>query len=132
MRISDWISDVCSSDLLNKPFAKTITDQVATTRLYRNWAVPGLNDPSYPALNAGMYILGGLASSRLDNLLVRKEQLAVAVTAYLMPFQHASMVQRSAEHTSELQSLMRSSYAVFGLANNTNPTISITYTVIMT
>src|SRR3546814_17521586 len=40
-----------------------------------------------------MYILGGLASSRLDNLLVRKEQLAVAVTAYLMPFQHASMVQ---------------------------------------
>src|SRR3546814_15599363 len=93
MRISDWISDVCSSDLLNKPFAKTITDQVATTRLYRNWAVPGLNDPSYPALNAGMYILGGLASSRLDNLLVRKEQLAVAVTAYLMPFQHATMVQ---------------------------------------
>src|SRR3546814_7432796 len=97
------------------PFAKTITDQVATTRLYRNWAVPGLNDPSYPALNAGMYILGGLASSRLDNLLVRKEQLAVAVTAYLMPFQHASMVQsyidvkpgRSEEHTSELQSLMR-------------------------
>jgi len=78
---------------LDKPFAKTITDQVATTRLYRNWAVPGLNDPSYPALNAGMYILGGLASSRLDNLLVRKEQLAVAVTAYLMPFQHASMVQ---------------------------------------
>src|SRR3546814_12950888 len=93
MRISDWISDVCSSDLLNKPFAKTITDQVATTRLYRNWAVPGLNDPSYPALNAGMYILGGLASSRLDNLLVRKEQLAVAVTAYLLPFQHPSMVQ---------------------------------------
>src|SRR3546814_19813730 len=41
-----------------------------------------------------MYILGGLASSRLDNLLVRKEQLAIAVTAYLMPFQHASMVQR--------------------------------------
>ena len=78
---------------LDKPFAKTITDQVATTRLYRNWAVPGLNDPSYPALATGMYILGGLASSRLDNLLVRKEQLAVAVTAYLMPFQHASMVQ---------------------------------------
>src|SRR5690606_9190784 len=36
---------------------------------------------------------GGLASSRLDNLLVRKEQLAVAVTAYLLPFEHASMVQ---------------------------------------
>src|SRR3546814_4354366 len=49
---------------LNKPFAKTITDQVATTRLYRNWAVPELNDPSYPALNAGLYILGGLEIGR--------------------------------------------------------------------
>ena len=78
---------------LDKPFSKTITDQVATTRLYRNWAVPGLNDESYAPLTAGMYILGGLASSRLDNLLVRKEQLAVAVTAYLLPFQQASMVQ---------------------------------------
>src|SRR3546814_12590476 len=37
---------------LNKPFAQTITDQVATTRLSRNWAMPGPNAPSPTALNA--------------------------------------------------------------------------------
>src|SRR3546814_10249967 len=84
-------------------------DRVATTRIYRNWVVPGLNDPDSVLLGAGMSVLGGLASSRLDNILVRNEQLAVHVTAGVQDF------ARSEEHTSELQSLMRTSYAVFCL-----------------
>lgn len=72
---------------------KTITDQVATTRLYRSWVVPGLNHPDAAALYMGMSVLGGLSSSRLDNALVRDEQLAVSVTAGFLPFEHSSWVQ---------------------------------------
>ncbi len=58
-----------------------LVDRVATTRLYRNWAVPGLSDPDAVPLDVGATVLGGLASSRLDNILVRREKLAVAVSA---------------------------------------------------
>ncbi|MEZ5694774.1 MAG: pitrilysin family protein, partial [Altererythrobacter sp.] len=61
--------------------SKTIYDQVATTRIYRMWAVPGLDDPDYLPLSAGAIVLGGLASSRLDNSLVREQQIAVRVVA---------------------------------------------------
>src|SRR3546814_7955594 len=99
-------------------------------------------------LDIGASILGGLASSRLDNELVRKDQTAVRVSANLQPFHRLSLFEvqvdvkpgvdadqvaqrldalipdfvangpsqdRSEVHTSELQSLMRQSYAVFGL-----------------
>ncbi|MEY4270270.1 MAG: hypothetical protein RLZZ58_1486, partial [Pseudomonadota bacterium] len=72
---------------------KVIRDQVATTRLYRAWAAPGLNDADMVPLQVGMYVLGGLASSRLDTALVRKEQLAVSVSAYQLPFAQGSLVQ---------------------------------------
>jgi predicted Zn-dependent peptidase len=36
--------------------------------------------------------LGGLSSSRLDNILVRQEQTAVGASAYLIPFVHGSLV----------------------------------------
>ena len=62
---------------------ETMTDRVATTRLYRNWVVPGLTDEDQVALQVGATILGGLASSRLDNLLVRGEQTAAGPTVDL-------------------------------------------------
>ncbi|MBU6267257.1 MAG: insulinase family protein [Sphingomonadales bacterium] len=58
-----------------------LADRVATTRLYRIWTGPGEDDPETPALDVGMRVLGGLASSRLDNALVRGRQLAVHVEA---------------------------------------------------
>ncbi|MEZ5710054.1 MAG: pitrilysin family protein [Blastomonas sp.] len=70
-----------------------LKDQVPTTRIYRNWLVPGLNDADYTAIDVGATVLGGLASSRLDNIMVRKEQNAVAVTAYVLPFVHASILE---------------------------------------
>ncbi|HEY1124636.1 MAG TPA: pitrilysin family protein [Sphingobium sp.] len=69
---------------LPKRIDKVMKDQVATTRLYRAWAVPGINDPEGVSLDIGATVLGGLSSSRLDNILVRKEQLAVSVTSYVM------------------------------------------------
>ncbi|QQN74798.1 pitrilysin family protein [Croceicoccus sp. YJ47] len=60
---------------------RTLTDQVATTRVYRIWATPGLDNPDYLPLDAAASVLGGLASSRLDNTLVRDEEIAVRVVA---------------------------------------------------
>ena len=66
---------------LPAPLTKTIKDQVATTRIYRMWAIPGLDNPDYLPLVAGGSVLGGLASSRLDDALVREQKVAVGVTA---------------------------------------------------
>ncbi len=75
----------------------TMTDRVANTRIYLNWVVPGLNDKDAPALDVAASVLGGLASSRLDNALVRKEKIAVAVTASVLEFQHASIFEMTAD-----------------------------------
>jgi zinc protease len=78
---------------LPAPVSEELKDQVATTRLYRMWVVPGLTDPSYPALDIGADVLGGLASSRLDNILVRREKLAVNVTTGVQPFERVSLFE---------------------------------------
>ncbi len=67
-----------------------IHDRVPNTRIHYVWAVPGLNDPDFVPLAAGGAVLGGLASSRLDNILVRDEKLAVQVSAFVAPYVHSS------------------------------------------
>lgn len=67
---------------LDAPKAEVMKDRVATTRLYRYWAVPGIDSPDAVGLRVGAHVLGGLSSSRLDNALVRDEKLAVGVSAY--------------------------------------------------
>src|SRR3546814_11394007 len=57
------------------------------------WTVPGLNDPDAVNLDVATSVLGGLASSRLDNELVKKEQLAVAVSAGLQAFEKVGLVE---------------------------------------
>lgn len=76
---------------LEAPKKIVMKDKVPATRIYRNWVVPGLADPESNALYVGASVLGGLASSRLDNILVREEQSAVNVSAYLLPFVHGSL-----------------------------------------
>ena len=63
--------------------SKTVTmkDRVAARMVLRTWAVPGMNDPEAVALDVFGDVLGGLASSRLDNALVRQEKVAVQVSA---------------------------------------------------
>ncbi|MDQ4421352.1 pitrilysin family protein [Sphingobium sp. DEHP117] len=75
----------------------TLKDHVATTRLYRWWAVPGLNDPEATPLAIGAHVLGGLASSRLDNQLVKGEQLAVSVTAQVQQFAQLGIFEVTAD-----------------------------------
>src|SRR5690349_939445 len=66
-------------------------DHVATTIIQRYWAVPGLLDKQLAALDIGGSVLGGLASSRLDKIMVRDEKLAVGVSAGLNPLQRAGI-----------------------------------------
>ena len=68
---------------LAAPIVATMNDRVATTRLTRSWAVPGLLSDDAVPLSVAASVLGGLASSRLDNQLVRGEQTAVSVTSSL-------------------------------------------------
>jgi zinc protease len=68
-------------------------DRVANTRLYRNWVVPGLTAEDQVPLQVAAAVLGGLASSRLDNALVRGEQTAVSVSAGVQAFQRVSQFE---------------------------------------
>src|SRR3546814_945271 len=95
MRISDWSSDVCSSDLLLilDDLAYVAKDQAETSVLF-------------------------------ELICARYERLSMLITAN-QPFGEWNRVfpdpamthvgPRSEEHTSELQSLIRNSYAVFCL-----------------
>jgi len=76
---------------------RVMHDRVANTRLYRNWVVPGLTAEDTVALSVGATILGGLSSSRLDNILVRGEQTAVGVTAGVQPFHRISLFEVTAD-----------------------------------
>src|SRR5688500_4798417 len=72
---------------------QVMRDRVANVRLYRSWAVPGLTHQDMVPLSVGASVLGGLASSRLDNLLVRGDQSAVRVTADVQPFQRVGIFE---------------------------------------
>jgi len=76
---------------------QVMKDRVATTRLYRMWITPDRNSADAPLLSVGAAVLGGLASSRLDNVLVRDEQLAVGVTAGLQQFEQIGMLEVTAD-----------------------------------
>jgi zinc protease len=69
-----------------KRVEEVMKDRVATTRIYRTWTVPGLNDPDAIPLDIAASVLGGLSSSRLDNALVRGDKSAVRVSAGIQQF----------------------------------------------
>lgn len=82
---------------LPAPLAREVTDQIATTRIFRMWAIPGWTSEESPALEAAASILGGLSSSRLDNALVRGEQIALSVSASAQPFEDMGLFIISAD-----------------------------------
>jgi predicted Zn-dependent peptidase len=78
---------------LKAPVTQVMKDRVANTRLYRTWAVPGRTHADAVPLEMAASVLGGLASSRLDNELVRKDQTAVSVSAGMQSHQRVGMFQ---------------------------------------
>src|SRR3546814_8302498 len=126
MRISDWSSDVCATDLSEDARAKARAVEVPLDDLNSvNWqevtslilspGIPHSFPPPHPvvaeAKKHGVEIIGDI------ELLARAQRTAsyVGITG---------TNGRSTEHTSELQSLMRLSYA--GLCLTTNNYITPT------
>ncbi|MFT3807094.1 M16 family metallopeptidase [Arenimonas sp.] len=93
------VNDPAQADVPTLPARvdKTLHDRVSNTRLYRTWAVPGMLDASAADLDVAATVLGGLASSRLDNALVRGDETAVAVTAGYQPFHRVSLFEVSVD-----------------------------------
>ena len=79
------------------PLAREVTDQIATTRIFRMWTIPGWRSEEAPALDVAASVLGGLSSSRLDNALVRDEQIAVSVSASAQTFEDLGIFIVSAD-----------------------------------
>ncbi len=92
------VNDPAQADVptLKEPVRKTFKDQVAATSVTRYWAVEGITGKDRIALDVGASILGGLASSRLDNELVRESQLAVNVSAGNSAFHRIGLLEVSA------------------------------------
>src|SRR3546814_4162983 len=116
MRISDWSSDVCSSDL-ELVLIGTVDLEIVSHVLggfgHRVDAVLGLHEFVDEAPADGGVVNGGIARERRVGLAHDERRAAHAFDA---AGQHqAGFAGRSEEHTSELQSLMRISYAVFCL-----------------
>src|SRR3546814_2678603 len=106
MRISDWSSDVCSSDLEDGSGAAAV---IADPRFREIAPDLALSLHNLPGLPFGEAVL----SEGPVNCASRGMRIVLTGRTA-----HASMPEtgvRSEEHTSELQSLMRISYAVFCL-----------------
>src|SRR3546814_4220180 len=103
MRISDWSSDVCSSDLLR---ASQIAGQVDTAAALAIQRRQDFFDVVSEISNSTLRDFGHFDETTRDHFRATLVKLASLVAIGLL---------RSEEHTSELQSLMRISYAVFCL-----------------
>src|SRR3546814_1385965 len=121
MRISDWSSDVCSSDLLHAVRRYQWQSGQLRRRIAQRARVTHHHGVSFAALDSLVDRLA--ADDRGDEPL--HVGLGEAVTRRSLRFDlDIQVAPRSEEHTSELQSLMRSPYAVFCLKKKNN--ISIT------
>src|SRR3546814_2023396 len=130
MRISDWSSDVCSSDLA-PPSSLTLSPTLRICRLMsQNSGLAMARHPmeihvgrqrtvrrpgGRPLCPSGTLVRRLYsADSRTQRTLFRGFRLSVSLAAFHPTFLRCPQT-RSEEHTSELQSLMRISYAVFCL-----------------
>src|SRR3546814_3631220 len=115
MRISDWSSDVCSSDLalVDAIFAALLARR---DELHLRLGIVGGEQIDLARLviarrDDDIIVGGGLADADAE------ADVGLLVEQLVLFDRRAELVQpdRSEEHTSELQSLMRISYAVFCL-----------------
>src|SRR3546814_2691668 len=116
MRISDWSSDVCSSDLL-----VGIDEMIDQPRLL------GVDAPAAKSLEidllADRHRDEARARHRHDRALLHHREVRAAAEPGRRSergVERGRRPGRSEEHTSELQSLMRISSAVFCLKKKTN------------
>src|SRR3546814_10006158 len=116
MRISDWSSDVCSSDL-SMAYDIALTDKLSVfvddMRRLNVRCLPPCVNRSGPDFTV---------EQDAEGLAVR---YALGALKGVGEKAMGDLVARSEEHTSELQSLMRISYAVFCLQKITNQNLNL-------
>src|SRR3546814_5830144 len=118
MRISDWSSDVCSSDLLLKHHVGELVHAGG-----RGWASRADDFARHRIDRAG--IIDHPIPEAYRKFFTARQHILDALVGGIAAGQHLAVEEdavtrlrachRSEEHTSELQSLMRISYAVFCL-----------------
>src|SRR3546814_8650392 len=112
MRISDWSSDVCSSDL-------ALDDPAAALRHLEGDALGGIDAAAHAddAVAERREVVGQRVSGPPRELVFLDDRAHERVVALQGVGEDGKLrhqdEERSEEHTSELQSLMRISYAVF-------------------
>src|SRR3546814_5824417 len=106
MRISDWSSDVCSSDLRLRPPRVRRRGKPPLRLSSEGGEMSAFHTPNFRGWKVVMLHRENAGLQRLARQL---ERFGVAAE-FAWP-----KLERSEEHTSELQSLMRISYAVFCL-----------------
>src|SRR3546814_3138381 len=119
MRISDWSSDVCSSDLMPLPVV-TFSPEI---EMLLNQAVRANPAAEWPFEHGMAMTIIEQVGQAVEPLLLQTRSFALVASpicrSALSRLVRATFpdvaVIRSEEHTSELQSLMRISYAVFCL-----------------
>src|SRR3546814_10458465 len=127
-RISDWSSDVCSSDLID---AVGVGNRLGDFLGLASGAdqVHCVAQPLHGGAgneNAALERIGGLAVDAVGD---RRQQPVLRALEFAAGVEHQKAAgavgrlahaRRSEEHTSEFQSLMRISYAVFCLKKKNN------------
>src|SRR3546814_6830661 len=123
MRISDWSSDVCSSDLAPLMAILMVFEMTMDATLLlplMTGCVVAYTVSCMFRSRSSLYAV--LDRRRLKQSEIREYESARLAELVRPPTKTLAPDARSEEHTSELQSLMRISYAVFCLKkkNNTN------------
>src|SRR3546814_5317837 len=111
MRISDWSSDVCSSDLVN---VQQATPANVGYRGYPKATCISVNNVVCHGIPNEAKVLKDGDILNIDVTVIKDGWHGDTSRMYYAG-EPSVMARRSEEHTSELQSLMRISYAVFCL-----------------
>src|SRR3546814_10415820 len=127
MRISDWSSDVCSSDLAGKARRR-----LGAERLLGEDVDGGTAEMAGAQALGERRLVDHATARGVDEQRARpqrRQRLGVDQVARAVGQRHVQRQQRSEEHTSELQSLMRNTYAVVGLTKKNIKLLSYMQTI---
>src|SRR3546814_8332312 len=126
MRIRDWSSDVCSSDLGERAQdAETVRFGRVERQDEQHGIVSPLDGLVQHERRIARHAVGDAVLGELERVRGEREPMVAMAQGFGVAFLRVELARhgeaRSEEHTSELQSLIRISYAVFCLKKKRAP-----------